>query len=435
MSSIRSFERGGIRIRDDRETDQPLPIANAFLPNSAVVLLKQHAGAPARCIVRRGEFVREGMVIGRGEGRGSSNIHAPVPGVVRDIRRVPLAEGGETEAVVIALEGSFDRLGRRMERYVWKGMSRGDVLRTIKDRGVVDVEVPGQPLFDLLSDRESGGLLILNGVESEPYLRTEASLIRERALEIFDGLALLAKVLAPSRTVVAVDESCPTEGLISAAGTETPPEIIRLKTRYPQDMRNQLLEAIVGAKRKSSASALIIRPSTAMALHEAVVLAKPMMERYVTVSGGAIKRPAVLKVRIGTPVGDLIEECGGFLGPPARIVLGGPIRGFSVHDLDAPVTKTSSAVIALSEREVGRLRRGPCIRCGRCAEVCPERLDPERLFRLITNRRYDEAQAWRLRDCTLCGSCGYICPARVPLVAAFATRLGQLPSANREAGR
>lgn len=387
------------------------------------MLLKQHAGAPARCVVRRGEFVREGMVVGRGVGPGSSDVHAPVPGVVQDIRSVLLAEGGESEAVVIALEGSFDRLGRRVERYVWTSMSRADILRTARDRGVVDVETPGFPLFDLLSERASTDILILNAVESEPYLRTESSLLKERAEQVLDGLAILAKVASPARVVIAVDEGCGEESMAPWSENEAHAEIVRLRTRYPQDMRNQILEAILGAKKKNLSSVLIVRPSTAMALHEAVVLAKPMMERYITVGGGAIKSPAVLKARIGTPIGDLIEECGGFMGPPARLVLGGPFRGFSVHDLDAPVTKTSSAVLALSREEVGEMRRHPCIRCGRCAGVCPEKLDPERLFRYLAHRLYDEAEAWGLSDCTLCGACGYICPSRVPLVAAFSARL------------
>jgi Na+-translocating ferredoxin:NAD+ oxidoreductase subunit C len=153
------------------------------------------------------------------------------------------------------------------------------------------------------------------------------------------------------------------------------------------------------------------------------MLAKPMVERYVSLGGGALKRPTVLKARIGTPIGDLIEECGGFLGPPARLVLRGALRGHSVHDLDTPITKTSSAVIALDAEEVGSLRRAPCIRCGRCASVCPERLDPDTLFRLVERGMIARAIALGLGSCTACGACGYICPSRVPLVAAFSSEL------------
>jgi electron transport complex protein RnfC len=151
-----------------------------------------------------------------------------------------------------------------------------------------------------------------------------------------------------------------------------------------------------------------------------------MVERYVSVGGGALKRPTVLKARIGTPIGDLIEECGGFLGPPARLVLRGALRGHSVHDLDTPITKTSSAVIALDADEVGSLRRSPCIRCGRCATVCPERLDPDMLFRLVERDMRSRAIDLGLCSCTACGACGYICPSRVPLVAAFSSELRHL---------
>jgi Na+-translocating ferredoxin:NAD+ oxidoreductase subunit C len=153
------------------------------------------------------------------------------------------------------------------------------------------------------------------------------------------------------------------------------------------------------------------------------------VERYVSVGGAALKRPSVFKARIGTPVGDLIEECGGFLGPPARLVLCGTLRGHSVRDLDAPITKTTSAVVALDAEEVGSRLKSSCIRCGRCAEVCPERLDPDLLFRLIERGMRSRAEELGLGACTACGACGYVCPSRLPLVAAFkaATRLAFEP--------
>lgn len=423
MRSQRTFKHGGIRIEGSKEWVPAHPVRNSFLPNGAVVLLKQHEGPSARCLVRKGEYVREGMLIGKAETAASANVHAPVPGVVRDIRRIALPEGGEAEAVVIALEGSFDRLGKHEERYLWKSMSKRDILNTLRERGVVDTEPPGRPLFDLLGEKEGPRLLVLNSIESEPYLRAESCILRDKAPEILDGFDILRKVLSPERSVVALED--PADAALFGGERESaPPEIVVLEPRYPQDMERQLLEALRGAKSGTrgakEARALIIRPTTAFAVYEAIVLAKPMLERYVTVAGGAIKNPNVFKTRIGTPIGDLIEECGGFLGPPARLVLGGPIRGHAVHDLDAPITKTCSAVLALTDEEVSSTRRSPCIRCGRCAEACPERLDPDLLFRLVSNRRSSRASELGLDRCTLCGSCGYICPSRVPLVASFA---------------
>ncbi len=406
-----------MEARKDWATADPAP--NSFLPNGAIVLLKQHAGPAARCLVRKGEYLREGMLIGKAESPLSANVHAPVPGVVRDIRRISLPEGGEAEAVVIALEGSFDRLGKREERYLWRSMARHDMLGTIRERGLVDAEPPGIPLYDLLGSGDPPSLLVLNGIESEPYLRSEACLLRDKAAEVLEGFDMARKIVSPARAVLALDAEGAAHAAAAPAREDPAPELVVLEPRYPQDMERQLLEALRPPKAPDAGRALILRPSTAYALFEAIVHAKPVLERYVTVAGGAIKRPGVFKARIGTPIGDLIEECGGFLGPPARLVLGGPVRGHAVHDLDAPVTKTCSAVLALSEEEVGSSRRNPCIRCGLCSDACPERLDPDLMYRLLDRRLLDRALDIGLGRCTLCGACGYACPSRVPLVAVF----------------
>jgi electron transport complex protein RnfC len=358
------------------------------------------------------------MIIGRADGALSANIHASVPGIVRDIRVVTLPEGGKAEAVIVALEGSFDRLGRKGERYLWQSMGRNEIIATLRDRGVVDTEAPGMPLYDLLHARREVGLLIVNAVEGEPYLRAEACLLEDKGAEVMEGIAILKKVLSPKKTVIATSQVT-TVDLPSPSEECGNVERVSLEARYPQDMPRQLLEAVDGSRKRPFEDVLIVRPSTAYAVYEAIVLAKPMVERYVSISGGALKRPAVLKARIGTTIGDIIEECGGFLGPPARLVIRSTLRGHSVHDLDAPITKTTAAVIALATEEVGSLMKSPCIRCGRCAEVCPERLDPNFLFRLIERGMRSRAAEFGLGACTVCGACGYICPSRVPLVAAF----------------
>jgi electron transport complex protein RnfC len=422
MRPSRTFRHGGIWIESSLGWQSRDAAQNAFLPNGAVVLLKQHAGPQARCVVRRGEYVREGMVIGRADGPLSANVHSPIPGVVRDIRVAALPEGGQAEAVVIALEGSFDRLGRRDERYLWRSMGRNEMLVCLRDMGVVDTEAPGVPLVDLIGDRRGVGLLALNAVECEPHLRAEARLLADKGAEVLEGLAILRSILSPQKTIVATNRG-ETPRIPEASDGEEPPEWISLETRYPQDMPRQLLEAIDESRKLGEDDAILVRPSTAFAAYEAIVLAKPMIERYVSVGGGALKRQAVLKARIGTPIGDLVEECGGFGGSPARLVLRGTLRGTSVYDLDTPVTKTTSAVIALDAGEVGSPLMTPCIRCGRCAEVCPERLDPDLLFRLIRRDMRARAMELGLGACTTCGCCGYICPSRVPLVAAFSSEL------------
>jgi len=435
MRSARTFRYGGIRISGDKTVETAIP--NAFLPSTALVPLKQHSGKSARCVVSRGDRVREGMVIGRSEGHGSSDIHAPIPGLVRDIKTIALPEGGETEAVAIELDGSFDRLGRREERYLWRSMSRRDMLSAIRDRGVVAAEQPGTPLYDILSGSRDIGLLILNTVESEPYMRTEECLYRTRTADITEGLGIIRKIINPSRTIVLTasfsegnsaqgresqDSSASARGFNQDGGWSI--ETIVLQPKYPQELHNQIIEAVEGSRKHKAGDFIVITPSTALAVYEAIVLAKPMIERCVTVDGGALRYPAVLKVRIGTSVRDLIEECGGFLHKPERLVICGPLRGFAIYDLDTPITKTTSAVLALDGRETRTGRSAPCIRCGSCAELCPERLDPQMIFRLLERGRVAEARELGLESCTLCGTCSHICPSRVPLTSAFASRLG-----------
>jgi len=424
MRPSRTFRHGGIQVEAGLEWGRRAPTQNAFLPNGAILLLKQHAGRQARCVVRRGEYVREGMIIGRADGPLSANVHSSIPGVVRDIRVVSLPEGGRTEAVVVALEGSFDRLGRRGERYLWKSMGRNEILSTLKDKGVVDTEAPGLPLSDLLGERRDIGLLVINAVEAEPYLRAEGCLLLDKGPEAMEGISILRSILSPRKTVIATSQGLSFATPAAPEG-EGGIECVSLAPRYPQDMARQLLEAVDGSRKRSLEETIILRPSTALAVYEAIVLAMPMVERYVSVGGGALKRPAVLKARIGTPIGDLIEECGGFLSPPSRLVLRGVLRGHSVHDLSAPITKTTSAVIALDDDEVGSSRKSPCIRCGRCAEVCPERLDPDLLFRLVERGMRARAAELGLESCTACGACSYECPSRVPLVAAFSSNGGK----------
>jgi len=416
MKPLSTFRHGGIKVDTGSNWEQRGRVENAFLPNGAVLLLKQHAGRQARCVVRRGEYVREGMVIGRADGELSANVHSSIPGVVRDIRVLPLPEGGYAEAVVVALEGAFDRLGRRAERYLWKSMGRNEILATLRDKGVVDTDLPGYPLFDLLGERRDTELLVINALECEPYLRAESAILRDRAEEVGEGIAILQKVLTPKRTVLAVGSGG--AGEIPAVEGMQALERIAFEPKYPQEMSAQLL-SVVGGKGAGGVGTTILKPSAAFAVYEAVTLAMPMVERYVSVGGGALKRPAVLKARIGTRIGDLIEECGGFRDAPARLVLRSALRGHSVYDLDTPITKTCSAVVALTAEEIGAQVRTPCIRCGRCRAACPSSLEPDMIYRFLEHRMPARALAVGLRSCSLCGACGYVCPSRLPLVAAF----------------
>lgn len=430
MSHQLSFRHGGLSLESKRSWGLPSSIPNAFLPAQALVLLRQNGGPAARCLVSIGDFVREGALIGKGEAIGAAHVHAPVPGIVRDIREVREADGKPCLAVEILLQGNFDRLGKREERYVWTSMSRADLVQTIRDRGVVEMGESGRPVVDILGEGGKTEALILNCIESEPWVRTENAVLHERHAAVLEGFAILRRLLEPARAMAAIEHDqegeFPMETRKELGKAESALEVVEFLRRYPQDLPNQLLSALrVGRSKLGEGRMVIVRPSTALAIAEAVIAAKPVIERYVTIAGGAIKHPAVLKARIGTPIGDLVEECGGFVGKPEKILIGGPLRGRPVHDLDVPVTKQTQAVLALAGSETGWRSRSACIRCNRCNNVCPERLAPAEIFRRLEANRAEDALALGLTSCTLCGACGYTCPSRIALVETMAAARGE----------
>ena len=425
MNVIRTFKYGGIAIPPRKLAIQH-PVMTAFLPTDAVLPLRQHSGAPARRIVEVGDSIREGQLVGKASGAGSSNVHSPIPGTVTGLQKLPDLRGGQVEALTIALEGSFDRLGRKPETFPWKGLSKHQILRTISEKGVVEDDGSGTPLFDRLHDPKgtrASCVLVVNCLESDPWNSSVQAILRERSEAILEGIAILKRVLSPARTLIAVDD--PSSPFLARLGRIEPDQagfsldLELLEPRYPQDLPALLKEVLAGRK-QSSEDMIVLSVGTVVSVYDAVALNRPQIERYITVSGDAVKSPGVLRARIGTAIGELLEECGGFSSHPECIVLNGPFRGNAVADLDFPILKTTKSVIALTSSETHRHRTTACLRCGRCVLVCPVRLDPSRLFKHIVRRNVSDAMSEGLGACTECGSCAYLCPARLPLVQAFA---------------
>ncbi|HPE88370.1 MAG TPA: RnfABCDGE type electron transport complex subunit C [Spirochaetia bacterium] len=417
----RGFKRGGVPV-DHRAPFKTGPIENAFLPMNAIVQLREHRCAVEPIpVVSVGQEVREGQLLARSAGKASSNVHSPIPGIVRRIETTRTPGGFDSKAILVSLEGSFSMLGKRPERYLWKSLNKADIAHIVQDKGIVRVS-SGEPLYEILSERSDapGFVMVVSALEMDPYRRTEEELLALRAEDVVDGCAIAARMALPSRIVFAVDERIEPATLEPlrelAARSELDIAIQRFRRRFPQDLPGQIAEAMDIV---DPGTLFIIEPSTLVALHEAVVSNKPHIEQYVYVGGGSIKRPAILKARIGAPIGDLIEECGGFSGHPETIVIGGPFRGRAAADLDAPVTRTTRAVLALSPEETKSAPERPCVRCGDCVDACPEGLSPYRLLKLLRSGRPDEALAAGLGRCSSCGSCSYACRSRIPLVRYF----------------
>jgi len=425
MSGRISLPERGVALPDRKRLAMDSPIRNANLPSIATIPLSQHLGTPSRCVVRVGERVREGMLIGRPQGIISAAVHSPIPGVVTAIKEIDLPQGSRAEVVVIALDGEFDRL-RRDRRAASTGRSEQEILTLLEETGVVGLGGAGFPTHLKLQPPKgvSVDFLLVNGIECEPYLAGDFRLMVERPSEIVEGIRTAAKLLKPRSILIGIqDLYAEAVATMRAACRESglPIEVVALPARYPLGDERLLVKALVGREIASGLLPLaegvaVVGVGTLMAVYEAVAFEKPLFERVVTVSGGAVREPANLKVRIGTPIGALLDECGGTKGTPERVVVGGPFTGSAVYDLGAPVTKTTTAVLALSADEVRPGRRTSCISCGKCASVCPSELDPARLFKLVERDLHLDARSEGLLDCSECGCCSYVCPARLPLV-------------------
>jgi len=345
------------------------------------------------------------------------------------------AGGQAQDGFVIRMEGSFEKLGKREEIFPWEGMLPYDIQRTIADFGIVEMEGGGKPVSDIISSLRSVPqpiTLVVRCVFDDPWLAADYVLCKERTKAIAEGAAITARTCRVSRIIYAISH---TEKELGEAFLEAgskwgiPAEVVLVGSRYPQRNRRELEMVLRNYGKKEGldlGSLFILGPATLAAVFDAVKLKKPILERYITVGGTAVKRPQVMKVRLGTRVGELFAECGGFIKNPKRIASGSPLLGRRIVDLDEPVVKTMYAVFALL-KESRRDAHSSCISCGECRNVCPVGLDPEESYKMILVEPGGSPakEGGRAAECHGCGCCEVVCPSRLPLstaIAAFAAR-------------
>jgi len=421
---VYSFPRGGLSF-EDPTTPKRESSETAFLPVTSVIPLIQESGGRAYPVVSTGETVREGMLVGKASGPGASNVHATVPGKVYRNSAWKDKEGRPMDALIIRMEGSFDRLGKHEEIFPWSGMSSYEIQRIVAEYGVVEMEKRGQPVSEMISafrNTRDPQILVVRCVFDDPWLTADYVLCRERLKAVVEGSFIIAKaggrvnriIFAVSQGEKDLGEALISEASAQASGREISCSMVVTGSRYPQRNHREIEFALNSFCKKEGIdppSMLILGPATLAAVYDAIKLKKPVLDRYIAVGGSAVRKPKVLKARIGTRLAEIFAECGGFIGTPRQIVAGSPLSGRVVTDLNEPVLKTSYAVFATLEGQGAFESDRNCISCGECRSVCPIGLDPEELYKqAIRLQKADGAE-----QCHGCGCCEVVCPSHLPL--------------------
>jgi len=423
---LKSFPAGGVHPAENKLTAGN-PIEYLPVPPSVTIPVSQHIGAPATPLVAKGDKVKTGQLIAAGKGYVSSNIHSSVSGTVNKLDHVIDGTGFRQPALFIDTEGDdwVDTIDRSADIIRDITISREEIIRKCQEAGIVGLGGATFPSHVKLSvpSGKKCSLLIINGVECEPWLTSDHRLMLERGEEVLIGATILMKALGTDRALVGIENNKPDAILhlkeLSSGfkGITVHP----LKVKYPQGAEKQLIKALTGREVPSGhlpidVGVVVHNIGTALAVYEAVQKNKPLFERVVTIAGKSLPRPGNFVVRTGTPIIRLIEAAGGMPEDTGKIINGGPMMGKAVYNTDVPVVKGMSGVILIPMSESSRKEVKPCIRCAKCVTVCPLGLEPYLLMTLSLKGLFERAEKERITDCMECGSCSYTCPAYRPLL-------------------
>ncbi|NSW46263.1 MAG: electron transport complex subunit RsxC [Bacteroidales bacterium] len=425
MIGLKTFPLGGVHPEEGKFTAQKA-IEILPIPERVYIPLSQSLGAPSVPIINKGDRVKTGQLIAKGEAFISANIHSSVTGTVEKIDEWIDASGYRKKTIIIKTEPDEWEEGILLNHQLNPTitLTKEEIIQRVKEKGIVGMGGATFPTHVKLSipQGKKAEYLIINGVECEPYLTSDHRLMLEKGEEILIGIQILMKAIEVNKAIIGIEANKmdAIEHLSQLAQKYKGIEVQGLKLKYPQGAEKQLIKALVNREVPSGklpieVGCVVQNVGTAFAVYEAIQFNKPLIDRVVTISGKKFNGGNFL-VRIGTPIQALIDQCGGLPENTEKIINGGPMMGKALVSTEVPVTKGTSGILIFTNEMSHRMPVYSCIRCGKCVSVCPMGLEPILLEKLVENKNWEMAESEHIIDCIECGSCHYTCPAGRPLL-------------------
>lgn len=433
--------KGGVHVPHFKESTESRPIKSTRLPSTVVVSLHQHTGAPCEPLVRVGDQVKVGQKIGDSQAALTAPVHSPVSGKVVKIGPYLMSGGVERPAITIESDGLQEVADTVRPYGSLENLTRQDLINLIREAGIVGLGGAAFPTYFKLTPPpgKKFDTLIINGSECEPYLTADQRIMMERPEDAVLGARILMKATGVKQAFIAIEDSKPEAiaAMEKAVSKAKGIQVVPLMAKYPQGAEKQLIKVLLGREVPSGGlpvdvGAVVSNVGTAVAVANTLKTGMPLIERVVTVTGRPLKEPSNLLVKIGTKVSDLVNECGGFVREPAKVIVGGPMMGIAQFTLDIPVTKGVSGILFLDAADISLEEPGPCVRCGKCVDNCPMRLLPLFISQYADAGRFDDAAAYGALDCIECGTCSFVCPSRRHLVQSIRLAKAEIAARRRK---
>jgi electron transport complex protein RnfC len=434
---------GGLHLSGHKQESTTLAVMPAPIPPYLVLPLQQHIGAPAKALVKVGDKVLKGQVIAQADGYVSIPLHASSSGTVVEIglRPVPHPSGLPADCIVIETDGA-DRWVELQPMDNYTQISFSALRNSIREAGIAGLGGAGFPTFIKLNPGpdKTVDTLILNGVECEPYITCDDMLMRERPEQIIAGLLMVRHALQARECIIAVEDNKPeaADAMNRLIGTLRLPgvTVVQVPTLYPAGGAKQLIKVLTGKEvprhqLSIQIGVVCLNVGTAAAVYRSIEYGEPLISRYVTVTGPGVKHARNLEVLLGTPMSELIKQCGGDLSGSAQIKMGGPMMGITIKHAEAPVIKTTNCILVEAKQATPKTAM-PCIRCGACSDVCPVSLLPQQLYWHARARDFEKIEDYKLFDCIECGCCEAVCPSHISLVNYYRYAKTEIATNERE---